>query len=59
METEVEEEEAEGGQEEKLLNWSHSELSMNSERVLSLRRAGFSLFLTKFGNVILPGGEPA
>lgn len=48
MEMEEEEEEAEGGHEEKFLNLSHSELSMTSERVLSLRRAAFPLLVTAF-----------
>lgn len=42
---ELEDEEAEGGQEEKCSSRSHSGLSIYSDCVLSLRRPGCSLLL--------------
>lgn len=56
MVMEEEEEEGEGGQEEKCNNRSHSGLSMYRDWVLSLRRPGCSLLLTKYFNTRFPGG---
>lgn len=50
------EEEAEGGQEEKCNNRSHSEPSMYRDWVLSLRRPGCSRLQTKYFDARLPGG---
>lgn len=53
----VEDEEAEGGQEEKCSSRSHSVLSMYSDWVLSLRRPGCSRRLMDLSEAGFPGGE--
>lgn len=50
-----EDEDAEGGQEEKCSNRSHSGLSMNSDCVLSLQWPGCSFLLLKYFNAKFPG----
>lgn len=53
----VEDEEAEGGQEEKWSSRSHSVPSMYSDWVLSLRRPGCSRLLMDLMDAGFPGGE--
>lgn len=53
----VEDEEVEGGQEEKRSSRSHSVLSMYSDWVLSLRRPGCSRLLMDLMDTGSPGGE--
>lgn len=52
----AEDEEAEGGQEEKWSSRSHSVPSMYSDWVLSLRRPGCSLLLMDLMDAGFPGG---
>lgn len=59
MGMEEEEEEVEGGQEEKCNNRSHSGLSMYRDWVLSLRRPGCSLLLNKYFNAPFLGAVQA